>query len=63
MDDINFKIPKQHLPEVTNLLRNHLGEVRNTETREWLKTQGITNLESQGGSVAGTGFAGKDAGR
>ena len=37
MDEINFKIPKQHVPEVTNLLRNHLNEVRNTEARDWIQ--------------------------
>jgi predicted GNAT family acetyltransferase len=60
MDEINFKIPRQHVPEVTNLLRNHLSDVRNTETRDWIQKQGLTNLESlagQGGT-SGADFAG-----
>lgn len=60
MDEINFKIPKQHVPEVSNLLRNHLNEVRNTETRDWIQKQGLTNLESlAGGTGSGTDFASK----
>jgi hypothetical protein len=60
MDEINFKIPREHVPEVTNLLRNHLSEVRNTETRDWIQKQGLQNLESLGGAgtTGGADFAG-----
>ena len=59
MDEINFKIPKQHVPEVTNLLRNHLNEVRNTEARDWIQKQGLTNLETLGAGGSGSDFAGQ----
>jgi hypothetical protein len=60
MDDddvVNLRIPKQHLPEFTGLIRNHIGEVRSTEMKNWLQNTALTNLEGKG-TGGGTDFAG-----
>lgn len=48
MNDVTFRIPGEHVQEVSRVLRSNLETIENRETRQWLQNE-IRNLDTSGG--------------